>query len=154
MPQNTTTEWGSRPQPHPLKLQTKQTPKTPKATRTTSPSRNNSQHRSHSSHHNRASVQASIYHRTPPNATLTTPLPKPETATGVSRVVLVPSPSCRKHVVRPTTSPRARATLSQPSARNYLAVSIVPPTRDSFTAQNSTRMILQVMHETRLTPSS
>ena len=52
---------------------------------------------------------------TPPKASIATPLPKPTTATGVNRSVVVSSPSCtKKHVVSPTyISPATNKQLPQ-----------------------------------------
>jgi len=81
-----------------------------------------------------------------------TPLPKPTTATGVSRSVVVPSPTCRNHLFRSTMSPHAHPTPSRASGCNYLAIAIVTPTRDRPTAENRTRMPLQTIHETHIAP--
>ena len=48
--------------------------------------------------------------RTWPKATFATPLPKPTTATGVSRFVVFPSPTCRNQLVSNTMSPHAQST--------------------------------------------
>ncbi len=56
------------------------------------------------------------------------------TETGVSRLVVVPSPTCRNHPVSRTISPQPHPTPSRASGRNYLAIAIVTPTRDRPTA--------------------
>ena len=57
--------------------------------------------------------------RTQPKATLATPLPKPKTATGVSREFLkVPSPTCTKHLVSTNNiSPRTHNPLATQQAQ-------------------------------------
>jgi len=52
------------------------------------------------------------------------------TETGVSRLVQVPSPTCKNHFVSRTISHHAHPTPSPASGRNYSAVAIVTPTRD------------------------
>ena len=94
----------------------------------------------HQQHNEQQHKGSKIYiphkiNRTAPKATFATPLPKPTTATGVSRFVPeVPSPTCRNHLVSSTMSPHAHPTPSEHSGRNYLAIAIVTPTRHRPTA--------------------
>ena len=79
-------------------------------------------------------IQLQKTSRTLPAATFVTPLPKPTTATGVSRLNIVLSPTCRNHLVSRTSPPHADQTPSQHSGRNYLAIIIVTPAKDRPTA--------------------
>jgi hypothetical protein len=84
---------------------------------------------------------------TSPKAIIGTPLPNPATPTGVSRLVVVLSPTCTKHNTSRQLQPRAPpATHNSPlknSNKHHLAISIPSPARHRAAAGQRTGMFLQ-----------